>query len=156
MSQLTIDMFGSEFVFDKKDVSKFADLKCGQFRRVDTVNSGGWFNKLGERLGWGDLDPTDFARIAQELEEGELFIILPERLIFLETPLLSVGTAFVCQHCTHVISRSAFYQVDHYLEPDSKTLVKIGGLEFTVLTPESVKVLITESLVSTLDPSIQT
>src|SRR6185369_424422 len=43
------------------------------------IKNAGWYNKAGEKLGWGDLSTDDFFRIRRELEDGEMFIILSER-----------------------------------------------------------------------------
>lgn len=54
-------------------------LKCGQ-RRVGEVliKKAGWFNRKGQKMGYGDLDASDFAEIARGLQADESFIIIPE------------------------------------------------------------------------------
>jgi hypothetical protein len=73
--RLTRSMYGGEF--DHRDVSDLFGLHCGQIRCRE-VHNPGWYNKLGEKLGWGDLNADDFLRIACELEPDELFIVLCE------------------------------------------------------------------------------
>jgi hypothetical protein len=45
-----------------------------EFERV--LHDARWYNRYGEKLGWGDLVPEDFERIASGLKSDELFIIL--------------------------------------------------------------------------------
>jgi len=64
----------------------YGDLNCnmfgltyGQIRTDALIQSAGWFNNKGEKLGYGDLNLQDLIRIRKEIlsEEGE-FIILSE------------------------------------------------------------------------------
>ncbi|RDJ34978.1 MAG: hypothetical protein DWQ19_09090 [Crenarchaeota archaeon] len=75
MTRLTSGVYGHEF--DSK-IGPF-DLFCGQTRRDSLVHNGGWYNKYGEKLGWGDLNKKDLHRIKNNLQDDELFIILGER-----------------------------------------------------------------------------
>src|ERR1700686_2213735 len=75
MPQLTKGMYGDQF----KRESRLFGIACGQMRAAELVHNGGWYNKDGEKLGWGDLSLSDMDRIASELEEGELFVILGEQ-----------------------------------------------------------------------------
>lgn len=59
--------------------SRLFGLQEGAMKTADFVHNGGWFNTKGEKLGWGDLSITDIQRIAECLQEGELFLILSER-----------------------------------------------------------------------------
>lgn len=75
---LTQGMYGHEF--SPTHDARFG-LICGQMRGgIDSMtHNSGWYNANGEKLGWGDLSLRDFNRIAEELEPGEVFIILSER-----------------------------------------------------------------------------
>ena len=73
--RLTKGMFGHEFAPAQGALFGF---RAGQMRSNDYVHNGGWYNKAGEKLGWGDLSEEDMVRLMQELEDGEFFIILPE------------------------------------------------------------------------------
>jgi len=58
---------------------RFAYLRKGQMRCPDNVaHNGGWYNKEGEKIGWGDLSFVDAVKVAQELDEGEMFIVMLE------------------------------------------------------------------------------
>lgn len=64
----------------------FAGLVQGQMRsRPDKLtHNSGWYNRAGEKVGWGDLSFTDINRIISDLEEDEVFIILAESDSFWE------------------------------------------------------------------------
>lgn len=61
-----------------KSVLKQLGLFEGQLRFRDFVHNGGWYNKEGEKLGWGDLSPDDIKTIAAKLPPEESFYILSE------------------------------------------------------------------------------
>jgi len=145
-------MYGSEFA----PASNLFGLYCGQIRIEDLVHNGGWYNKQGEKLGWGDLDKADFLRIATELKDGELFIVLSESDSFWNFvtkigPLGSLcktdpkienpGKGFVAQKCNFIIGPCQLYYVDEY-NSLKDSAVDIKGLEFEVLTREKAKQLI--------------
>jgi hypothetical protein len=50
----------------------------GQMRTYDLVHNGGWYNKKGEKLGWGDMSPDTFEAISKNLPADEVFIVLTE------------------------------------------------------------------------------
>jgi len=62
-----------------KDASDLFGIREGRCLSDDYCHNAGWYNKAGEKLGWGDLRLDDMQRIACNLEEGELFIILGEQ-----------------------------------------------------------------------------
>jgi hypothetical protein len=47
-------------------------------RAVRVIQNGGWYNRFGEWIGWGDLSPDDFRNIAAGLIGDERFIVLRE------------------------------------------------------------------------------
>lgn len=65
-----------------KESLKELELHEGACKALDFVHNGGWYNTLGEKIGWGDLSPDDFARIQEKLEPGEAFVVLPESASF--------------------------------------------------------------------------
>lgn len=79
--RLVPGMYGTEF----GPLDGLFGLSCGQMR-VSThrlaVHNGGWYNHLGEKIGWGDLVVEDLVRIADGLEPDEMFIVLPESTSF--------------------------------------------------------------------------
>jgi hypothetical protein len=64
-------------IFAERAANPF-NIVSGQMRSYDFVHNGGWYNKKGQKLGWGDLSPDSFADIAQHLPADEVFIVLPE------------------------------------------------------------------------------
>ena len=63
----------------------YSDLSCNTFglmyaqnRTDEVIRNAGWFNKAGEKLGWGDLSIRDMDNISALLPDGELFLALSE------------------------------------------------------------------------------
>ncbi|MEK7595986.1 MAG: hypothetical protein AAB564_00320 [Patescibacteria group bacterium] len=160
MAQLTNGMYGHEFY----STSNLFGLRCGQMRGGDTkmTHNSGWYNKSGEKLGFGDLSTKDFQRISSELENGELFIILGELdsfWNFVIRPSLigsmartkptveASGVDYVAEHARYVIARNQLYRIDRY--GDSKEEIsEWRGLQFKVLKPAAVKLLMTAGVLA--------
>ena len=150
--QLTKGIYGHEF----KPSSDLFGLRCGQIRGKDFVHNGGWYNKQGEKLGWGDLSPADFLRISNEVADGEFFIILYESDSFwnfvtrpgiigsmaaVKPDLEAPGVDFVAEKCCFIIAPHQLYYVDRYGDSDRDTFER-DGLQFKVLTRDAAKQLI--------------
>lgn len=144
MAQLTKGMYGSQF----ERASRLFGLSCGQIRGKDFVHNGGWYNKQGEKLGWGDLN----VEIRRELEEGEMFIILGEQdsfWNFATTPGLlghnwgtkptieAPGVEYVAAKARFIITRDGYHFVDNYSRKDE--WVNFNGLEFRVVPRANAK-----------------
>ena len=76
--RLTKGLYGHEF--EHKD--GLFSLFCGQMRGTSVSHNGGWYNQLGEKLGWGDLSQKDLEKISKGLKPGEAFIVLGEHESF--------------------------------------------------------------------------
>lgn len=157
MAQLTKGLYGHQF----EQASNLFGLSCGQIRGKDFVHNGGWYNKLGEKLGWGDLSVEDFQRIRRELEEGEMFIILGESdsfWNFVTRPGLlghnavtkpdveAPGVDYVAAKARYIITKRpeggfGMHIVDDYARKDNQ--VNLDGLMFHVLKREDAKAFIT-------------
>ena len=75
--QLKKGMYGEEY----NQTGNLFGLRCGQHRSIEKITHGsGWYNSVGEKIGWGDLSVKDFERISEELNFGEIFIVLSEYL----------------------------------------------------------------------------
>lgn len=158
--QLTKGMYGTQFMATRG--GPFG-LECGQMHGLRKItHNSGWYNKLGEKLGWGDLSADDFRRIAAELPEGELFIVLGEHDSFWNfvvrnpgiigsmcatTPTVEApGVQYVAEKCCYIIAAGKLYWVHdrpEYLE------VKDGiatneGIAFTVIPHDAAKQIIAE------------
>lgn len=152
--QLTKGMYGHEF----RNTSSLFGIRCGQCRSQDMVHNGGWYNKAGEKLGWGDLSPEDFLKIAKELEEGELFIILPESASFwnfvenigaigsmctTKPDIEAPGVDYVAENASYVIAKSAVYLVNRYdCHRQEGEVVTHYGLSLRVLRPDSFRTML--------------
>ena len=150
--RLTKGLFGHEF----RSASTLFGIRCGQCRGRDFVHNGGWYNRDGEKLGWGDLAPADFLKISNELEDGELFIILYESDSFwnfvtrlgiigsmatVKPDVEAPGVDFVAEKCCYIVAKHRLYYVDRNGYSKEETFDR-DGLQFTVLTPEAAKQLI--------------
>lgn len=154
MAQLTKGLYGHEF----ESKSRLFGLRCGQMRGgpAKLTHNSGWYNKAGEKLGFGDLSTEDFQRIYAELNDDEMFIVLGERDSFwnfvtrpgligsmaeVKPDVEAPGVDYVAEHCVYVIDRNGIYLVDSY-GSRKETMVNVQGLPFKVLTREAVKALI--------------
>jgi hypothetical protein len=125
MTQLTKNMYGTE----SRRTGNLFGLACGQMRGRQFVHNGGWYNKAGEKLGWGDLSVDDFMTIALELEEGEVFIVLHERASFWQfvtrpgllgsdaqtaVDINSPGLDYVSENAAYIIAPCEIFVVDRH------------------------------------------
>ncbi len=158
MTRLTKGMYGDQF----NPTGNLFGLHCGQMRggKTKLTHNSGWYNKLGEKLGWGDLSSKDFQHISRELKDGELFIILGEQDSFwnfvtgygpigsmcpTKPEVQAPGMAYVAEHARYIIARNQMYQVDCFGDLKKKTS-EWRGLRFKLLTPDAVKALMTSDI----------
>jgi hypothetical protein len=144
MSQLTKGMYGTEFC-QKGDIF---GLHCGQMRSRDKItHNSGWYNRAGEKLGWGDLDAKDFERIARELEYGEYFIVLSEQDSYWKVDKEMVeapGTDYVVEHAMYIIvAADLLFKVDK-CGSERGAFFDFYGLTFHVLKKGKVERLVKE------------
>ncbi len=108
-------MYGHEF---DRTGNQFG-LRCGQMRRNDLVHNGGWYNKEGEKLGWGDLSEADLITIRDGLEESDVFIILSEMDSYWNFPVQAKqegtseapGKKYVAEHAKFYITKGTIHSV---------------------------------------------
>ena len=115
-------------------------------------NIGGWYNKAGEKLGWGDLSIEDFERIYREIEEDEVFIILGESDSFwnfvtrpgllghnaaVKPDVEAPGVDYVAAKARFIITKNGYHFVDDYSRKDE--WVNFDGLEFRVVSRTNAK-----------------
>lgn len=120
--QLTKGMYGNQF----NRASRLFGISCGQMHVGEIVHNGGWYNKDGEKLGWGDLSREDLDRIAAGLDEGEVFVILGEQESFwkfvshvgsigsmsvVKPDETAPGKAYVAEHAWYVIEKGKVWCV---------------------------------------------
>jgi len=126
---LTKGMYGSE---SNNNPIPYFNLRCGQMRWNDLVHNGGWYNKKGEKLGWGDISADDLIHLSNTLPEWEEFYILPEGASYYKfveaiekknDPILTIdapGMEYVNENCRWVISRGTIIlEVDDYVNKTS-------------------------------------
>lgn len=61
-----------------KDSLTQIGLHEGSIRAMPVVHNGGWYNSEGIKIGWGDLDASDFNKIQSILKDNEVFVVLNE------------------------------------------------------------------------------
>ncbi len=148
--RLTQGVYGNEF---NQSGALIFGLHCGQIRGNDIVHNGGWYNSRGEKLGWGDLSAEDLVRIATELADHEVFVILPERASFWNFvqhnpgPLGSnavtdvteqaPGVDYIAQECLYLIKQGVIYAVARHMS-DTTGNFSHRGVTMTRLAPELV------------------
>jgi hypothetical protein len=147
--ELTKGMFGEQF----KPQSPAFGIRCGQMRGNDFVHNGGWYNRQGEKLGWGDLSHDDLRNLRDQLDEGQLFIILGESDSFwnfvteigvigsmcaVKPDINAPGPAYVAEHARFIIAHGRLILVDRWASHANRTW-EHDGLKFEVLTAEEAK-----------------
>lgn len=150
--QLTKGMFGYRRF---RASSNLFGLRCQQIRYCDFVRNGGWYNKAGERLGWGDLSLKDFLRISSELENGELFIVLYELDSYWNfcAPSGIIGTTkitrkepgvdYVAEHCCFIIVPGLLYGVPKQKDSRNANKMCVEKVQFKVLERDAARQLVT-------------
>jgi hypothetical protein len=134
-------------------------LMGGQCRNRATslARNAGWYNKTGEKLGWGDLSVLDARRIAAGLRKGELFLVLSEKAAWLDfvthvkrgrksymkiSPREKApGKRYVADHATYVFAPRKLYLVDRY-GVLKRRVWRYRGLVFEVIRPDRLEELI--------------
>ncbi|MES3005153.1 MAG: hypothetical protein V4690_03545 [Patescibacteria group bacterium] len=147
MPQLTKGVYGTEF---NATQNAPLGLRCGQMKAGNKItHNHGWYNKFGERLGFGDLSADDFQRIMTEIEGDELFITLGEEDshhgLMSDHPELEYdapGVDYIVQHCRYVVRRGQCLRVDE-VRPDNSLFLH-NGINFTITSKEGVRKILTE------------
>jgi len=139
-------------------------LSCDQDRDEALVEDAGWYNADGERLGWGSLTALDLRRIAAELADGEVFIVLsvfdsywglgygqgqlPNGCQPYGQNMASPGRDYVASKCEFVVTRHHVYRVDHEAwavsEHQPLAAAFVGGLICETLTGAQARQLIVD------------
>lgn len=152
MTRLTKGMYGN--YLHPKD--SLFDLYSGQMRggKTKMTHNSGWYNKLGEKLDYGDLSIADFRKISRGLKKGEFFIILSEtdsewRFQYgingqpkVNLPKEAPGVEYVAENAIYAIARKEFYLIDHYGTIKEK-VYSANGLNFKIIGVDDFKKLIT-------------
>lgn len=154
MNRLSKGCFGNQFKGEK--VSGFEFLHCGQIRSKEHFgHNAGWYNKKGEKIGWGDLDVKDIKSLMKTLQKDELFITLGEHDSFwkfvtaFNGPIGSMcatdktekepGIDYIAEHARFIISHNEIFSNCNQFFEEPGTKQEIDGIEFTYLTMEEVK-----------------
>jgi hypothetical protein len=117
-------------------------LLNNQVRIDNAIQSGGWFNIKGDRLGAGDLTMEDMARIAKDIPEVEAFIILNEADSTWNLPAHLDRTAPGIDYCISkavwVIAKTnignLILRVRDDIQETEKDLVEKDGIKYLRIT----------------------
>lgn len=110
--------------FEKKP-SMFG-LRIGRITIANNAaHNGGWYNREGKKIGWGDLDWKDLERVARELPVGESFIVLGERESYWNfvTHLSPIGAA-------NTTDRSETAPGIAYIKDNARIVVRGGKIYY--------------------------
>lgn len=150
MSRLIKGMYGSEFHRE----SNLFGLSCGQMRTPSIAHNASWYNKKGEKLGWGDLGPKDALRIIGELENGEFIVVVGEYDSYWnlkrEMPHLddymAPGVDYVVNKMMYMFGQGCIVVPhDKYYDPSTvHYFTNRYGLPVKVMTHEEIKQLLTK------------
>ena len=102
------------------DYNKFGEflnrlrLEVGQMRATDTFHNAGWYNRAGDKIGWGDLDYREVAKIPLRLSPGEMLYVLPEYKSFwdlrdTDRDESRPGLDWIWDHASAVITMSGIH-----------------------------------------------
>lgn len=131
--QLTQEMYGTEFHPSGDDTFGF---RCGQMRHNGQLtHNSGWYNGLGQKLGFGDLSDDDVLRILCDIEPDEIFLVLSENDSFwrfgerdLELNMNAPGVDYVVEHAFIAITSKGVYFIGQNRLSEGGTTVTLGGL----------------------------
>lgn len=127
-----------------KDALPDFGLRVGAIRAKDLVHNGGWYNGLGQKIGWGDLSVEDIKRIQSKLQPEELFVVLPERASYwdfvehlpdnkmqLDAKAAHPGIEYIVEHAHWLITPATIYHKNYTNEAGEH-----DGLQYQSLVPE--------------------
>jgi hypothetical protein len=125
-------------------------LRCGQMRhrKVRAAKNAGWYNRRGEKLGWGDLSHEDLDLIRRGLPADEAFIILCENDASLRFIMgkkrrkeRAPGVRYVIEKCMYIVAGGRLYLVDRFASIKEK-YYRRRGLRFKIISGETAAALI--------------
>lgn len=134
---LTKEVYGSQF--GRPEGPLPFDFRCGQIRSQEISHNGGWYNCLGEKLGFGDLAAADFLKVRAEIPADELFVVLPERASYWDfgmtatketedLDILAPGVNYVADKARYAIDDEYIYIVEDTWGPRAEILdSRFGG-----------------------------
>lgn len=144
MAQLTIGMYGDAY----QRTSNLFGLRCGQIRYEGRrTHDAGWYNKAGEKIGWGDLSNHDMTQIASELATDELFIVLGVGDTYMDNvvPENYPSIDYVASCATFIVAPGHCYVINDWEHTPKKTTY-LGVMQYEVLTREQAVKLIKDGV----------
>ena len=105
--------------------------ECGIDEKL--VHNGGWYNREGEKIGWGDLSLGDMENVRRHLEPKGAFIVLSETDSS-ENEGSELSDAL--GKCLWLIVPGAIYEVSDYAT--RRVPVEIGGISYVTISREDI------------------
>lgn len=143
--------FGHQF--ERKVVPGFEFLHCGQIRsRENFGHNSGWYNKFGEKLGWGDLSKEDIVKIIKAIPKDEIFITLGEHDSFWNfvTELGMIGSDcktrsseqapgihYIAEKCRYLIRNDGIYTKEFY-DRKAGSSYELEGIKIKVISEKEI------------------
>ncbi len=136
-------------------------IRNGQLRygKNKVCHNSGWYNKHGDKLGWGDLSKLDMIAIAKEIDENDVFIILGEQDSYwkfvefskdgpttIKGDEQSPGADYVWSKARYIIEKNRINAVVRFMYSDLKDDVW-SGVPYTHAVPDSVKTIYNKYMV---------
>lgn len=139
MAQLTRGMFGMGNVrVDTRPARALFGFSSGHCVTQNLIHNGGWHNKAGEWLGWGDLSPADLRRLMEVLDEGELFVILYESDRPRVQGVPDTTPMYLAENAAYAVVRGDLYYIDRYgLSAGKVSVDMLYGITAKVITPQA-------------------
>lgn len=108
-------------------------------REIRICKNAGWYNKKGEKLGWGDLETNDLIRIASNLQDDELFIILPELKSYWDFQGNSEDDScydieYIAEKAVFILARNEYYMVANSFHASQGNVFTIKDMTFLVMS----------------------
>lgn len=106
----------------------------GNLRSDDLFHNASWFDALsGEKLGWGDLDALDVARIRDLLPEGAGVILVGESDSYWDATsrglnLLQPGHEYLAEKAAALVQKGRILAFDDYAETIRMSLLRAAKL----------------------------
>lgn len=147
MSQLTKGMYGSEF---SPELNQPFGLRCGQMRPMKgLIGNAGWYNRAGEKLGFGDIGSRDLQTIANELAPNEVFAIVPEQDSYwafvypkkgFDLQEEAPGPDYVAQHAVYIVMQNEVLYISAS-RPDGEVF-ESNGVKIRCINRDMARVLL--------------
>jgi len=109
------------------------------------THNSAWLNREGDYLGFGDLSRCDMVRIANGIEPGELFVVLPESASNPGDWISHGGTKtrpsleWLAEHVLWLVEPGAAHMIPRYEDPSEAKRTVIDGAVLDEISSEQAR-----------------